>query len=480
MQPKVRRSGRGWIDSRGVRKDRRAPFRSPSVEVLESRALLAVDAGGWATALHPGRLAADGHRPIGAEVASHGVAAAGSPVSDTILHNFGGFVGRTPDGWQPWGSLTPVQTAGGMVLFGRTLYGGTSNDGVIFMMNPDGSDYQIVHSFAGGADDGSQPHHDQMRQVGNTLYGATLLGGQYNDGVIYSINTDGSGFQVLHSFAGSSNGDGSEPHSNPMPMPGTSVLYGLTSHGGKHNDGVIYQINTDGSGYQVLHSFEKSDGTDPHGFVTISGDDLYGMTREDGGKKGHDEGSIFSFDVSDDKYTDLHNFKGGPDDGASPDHGGLVLVGNELYGVTTNGGAGGSSPGDGVLFSIDTTPDKHGNYTFQVLHSFGVTSGDGTSPHGSLTLVGSTLYGMTSDGGADGDGTIFEIGTNGKDYQTIDSFAGPTADGQDGLDNVLIWDSSIYGMTKYGGSIATSTSNAGQSTYDAGVIFRLPLPSPAG
>ncbi len=399
------------------------------------------------------------------------------------MHNFGGFVGSTPDGWQPWGSLTLVQTTAGMKLFGRTLYGGSSNDGVVFMMNPDGSNYQIVHSFAGGEHDGSQPHHDQLRQVGNELYGATLLGGEYNEGVIFSINTAGSGFKVLHSFEGGKH-DGAEPHSNPMPMPGSSLLYGLTAKGGKHNEGVIYQINADGSGYKVLYAFSKSGGAQPHGFATMSGDVLYGMTRKGGGKKGRDYGSIFSFDLSNDKYTDLHKFKGGPDDGATPDHGGLVLVSNVLYGLTGNGGAGGSAPGDGVLFSLDAVPDEDGNYKFTILHSFGATSGDGTFPHGSLTLDGSTLYGMTSDGesgeGKKGYGTIFKFNTADNDYQTIYSFTGPTSDGRDGLDNVVIWNGTLYGMTKYGGNIATSTSNDGKSTYEAGEVFSIPLPSTSG
>jgi hypothetical protein len=105
---------------------------------------------------------------------------------------------------------------------------------------------------------------------------------------------------------------------------------------------------------------------------------------------------------------------------------------------------------------------------------------DWTFPHGSLTLVGSTLYGMTSDGGTgagkNGDGMISLYNTADGEYQPIYSFAGPTGDGQDGLDNVFIWNGTIYGMTKCGGTISTSTSNDGQSTYDGGVIYSIPLP----
>ncbi len=376
-------------------------------------------------------------------------------------------------------------TSTGTIIFGRTLYGGSSQDGVIFTMNPDGSDYQIVHSFTGGPDDGSQPHHDQLRQEGNVLYGATLLGGTANQGVIFSINTDGTGFKVLHSFLGGKK-DGAQPHSNPMPDG--PVLYGLTSHGGTKNEGTIYEINTDGSGFQVLHSFKKSDGTQPHGFVIVHGDYLYGMTRKDGGKKGHDDGTVFSYDLSTNTYTVLHKFKGGTGDGSTPDHGGLVLIGSTLYGVTTEGGEYGESDGEdggGVLFSINTSGSG-----FQVLHNFGgavdVGAGaitpDGSGPHGSLTLGpdGVTLYGMTSDGGKHNAGTIFQFDTADNAYQSFYNFAGPTGDGQDGLDNVFILNGNIYGMTKYGGDNATSTSNDGKSTYDDGVIFSIPLPVSLG
>ena len=41
---------------------------------------------------------------------------------------------------------------------------------------------------------------------------------------------------------------------------------------------MIYQINTNGSGFKVLYSFRTDTGSEPHGFVTVVGHDLYGMT----------------------------------------------------------------------------------------------------------------------------------------------------------------------------------------------------------
>ena len=50
-----------------------------------------------------------------------------------------------------------------------------------------------------------------------------------------------------------------------------STLYGATSHGGSsyrstnRGNGVVFKINTDGSGYTVLKNFTGSDGVEPWG-----------------------------------------------------------------------------------------------------------------------------------------------------------------------------------------------------------------------
>lgn len=173
-------------------------------------------------------------------------------------------------------------------------------------------------------------------------------------------------------------------------------------------------------------------------------------------------------------YTVLHTFTGAASDGAEPDHGGLLPLPacHGLYGLTTyggqygQGGATSSSPaGDGVLFRIDTSGH------FKLLHSFGDGATDGIGPHGSLVLNHGRLYGMTSSGGAYGYGTVFRIGVNGNGYQVLYSFHGQPADGNDGLDNVFIAGGRIFGMTKYGGSVAGNSSS-----FQDGVVFSIPLP----
>jgi uncharacterized repeat protein (TIGR03803 family) len=49
---------------------------------------------------------------------------------------------------------------------------------------------------------------------------------------------------------------------------------------------------------------------------------------------------------------------------------------------------------------------------------------DGAQPNGSLTLAGSTLYGMTRVGGSSGNGVLFSMNTDGGGYSLLHTFTG--------------------------------------------------------
>jgi uncharacterized repeat protein (TIGR03803 family) len=123
--------------------------------------------------------------------------------------------------------------------------------------------------------------------------------------------------------------------------------------------------------------------------------------------------------------------------------------------LTTFGG----KYGNGALFSIDTD-GKH----FTILHSFGQPStNDGVNPFGSLTLNGTMLYGTTQLGGNKNNGTVFQIDTDGTNYARLYDFQNG-GDGQKPIDNVLLLDNALYGMTEAGGMC------------NEGAIFSVALP----
>ncbi len=323
----------------------------------------------------------------------------------TILHSYSG---ETDDGGIPWDSVI----LDGSTLYGMTSEGGTNIGGMIFKIGINGSGFEILHSFLGGPIDGWLPTGGLI-QNGSTLYGMTNEGGVANAGTIFKIGTDGSSYQVLHSF------DVLNPTNGCLPygalLQDGSTLYGMTEFGGFYNLGTIFKIQTDGSGFELLHSLNYLDitnGGEPYGALIQDGTTLFGMTYWGGD---YDCGTIFKIQTDGSGFELLHIFEcENPANGSGPLNS-LIQIGSILYGMTETGGLYDA----GTIFKIGT--DGNG---FEILHSFVGDLTDGGYPAGTLIRIRSKLIGMTSTGGMYDAGTIFKIGSDGYDYQVLHSFAG--------------------------------------------------------
>jgi uncharacterized repeat protein (TIGR03803 family) len=401
------------------------------------------------------------------------------------------------------------------------------------LQNADAAPYKLIHAFRWGANDGAEPNRQSSLAVsGSVFYGMTFSGGKYTNGVIFKINTDGSGEKLLHTFDGwsilntkGSNTDGAYPVGTPV-LSG-SKLYGITQQGGNNGSdplgfgwglGTVFSMNTDGTGFQILHNFGSlNDGNTPVGTLVLHGSTLYGMT-EQGGSNNYLEGTVFSIQTDGSGYQILYNFN---NNGGSP-QGSLALAAasvglSTLYGMT--GGAifrintDGSGfqvvhnfagyPGDGatalgsVTISLPyvygmTSQGGQNNVgtvfkfdlirgAMQILHSFSMTEGWG--PVGDLALSGTMLYGMTPDGvtnydhiGSLGFGAVFQINTDGSGYQVLHTFEYPIVsdDGSLPFGNPIVVGSDLYGMTFQGGSTLPYGSE------DGGTIFELTLSGSSG
>ena len=210
----------------------------------------------------------------------------------------------------------------GLLLLGDTLYGtapegGGNGSGTIFSVNTNGTTFKVLHTFSANNGvnlDGDEPF-PALTSDGNTLYGATDAGGKGGNGTIFSIGTDGTAFKVLHSFSpvtgsGFTNADGAQPGRGPgqrLALSG-NTLYGVAQEGGANGVGTVYSINTDGSAFTVLHHFGSFGSQDPNvtgstnvdgGFpranLVVSGNTLYGTTPT-GGPGGY--GTVFSLTIS--------------------------------------------------------------------------------------------------------------------------------------------------------------------------------------
>ncbi|MEO6883613.1 MAG: choice-of-anchor tandem repeat GloVer-containing protein [Bacteroidia bacterium] len=154
-------------------------------------------------------------------------------------------------------------------------------------------------------------------------------------------------------------------------------------------------------------------------------------------------GNIFSIQTNGTGYTDLHDFAGGTADGSGPSSD-LIIIGSTLYGMTPQGGANGA----GVIFSISTSGGA-----ISILHAFGSTANDGVHPQGGLTVSGNTLYATTPTGGANGLGNIFSFNLTGNVYTDLYDFNSGTT-GMEPYCTLALANGVLYGTAYLGGGSA--------------------------
>jgi uncharacterized repeat protein (TIGR03803 family) len=103
---------------------------------------------------------------------------------------------------------------------------------------------------------------------GNTLYGTANGGGSSGDGTLFAVNTNGTGFTNLHSFNENLISDGNGP--GDLVLSG-NTLYGTAAGGGGSANGTVFKLKTDGTGFTNLHSFAGgSDGGNPYAGLIVS------------------------------------------------------------------------------------------------------------------------------------------------------------------------------------------------------------------
>lgn len=227
----------------------------------------------------------------------------------------------------------------GTYLYGSTKYGGANDYGTIFRIMPNGTGYLKLLDFTGPSD-GRYPMGTFISD-GSYLYGMTVQGGTNDKGTIFKIMPNGTGFVKLNDFL-----DGKYPFGS-LVSDGTH-LYGTTYLGGAFNEGVIFKILPSGSGYVELLNFQGLfNGGHPDCSLIYDGTFLYGMT-EDGGL--YDEGVVFKIMPNGTGYDKLVDLGGG-NNGSIP-VGSLFSDGNFLYGMTTQGG----SNNLGALFKVCISP----------------------------------------------------------------------------------------------------------------------------
>ncbi len=340
--------------------------------------------------------------------------------------------------------------------------------------------FQVIHTFSGA--DGAFPQTGLTIDSSGNLYGTTVAGGYTGGdcsnggcGIVFKLVKGISGWveTTLYSFPGDY--DGGNPLSRVIIAP-DGTLFGTTSWGGgdcnvnETNCGTFFHLTPPPAerasalapwSETVLYTYTSENGAYPAGDLIVDqAGNVYGTSQGGGPAR---MGVVYELTPSGGGWvgTVLYAFQG-PPDGENPVGGVVFDQSGNLYGVTTYGG-----PDDaGTIYQLS---QPGSTWTEQILHAF--HNRDGSVPEGGLIIDSSgKLYGTTAAGGTVGEGTIFEFkpGSGGLTVNTLYSFSSGCT-GTCGAQAKLMMDAAgnLYGTTTYGGA------------YGAGNVFKL-APSNGG
>jgi uncharacterized repeat protein (TIGR03803 family) len=342
------------------------------------------------------------------------------------------------DGANPYGSL--YENSDGY-FYGMASSGGTNYTytGTIFKISPTGV-FTVLFRLPDGAF-GFNPAESVVQAKDGFFYGMAHNGGMDNYGTIYKTSTNGT-LTVLRHFDYYNTGgypDGS------LIQATDGNFYGMGTTGNNNLDGTIFKITPTGT-FTVLKLLDETvTGKLPYGHLTQGNDgNFYGITNG-GGTGGY--GTIFKITPKG-VFTVLKHLTSATGGWA---YGSLTLgADGNFYGMTENGGANSS----GSIFKITPTG------VFTVLRYFDYMN-SGASPWGSLVRAADgNFYGMCSYGGQNFSGTIFKITPSGT-FTVLKHLNTSTTGGTPEGDLVQGSDGALYGMTSEGGN------------YGAGTLFRI-------
>jgi len=344
--------------------------------------------------------------------------------NQTLLYSFSG-----SDGALPTGPL--LEDASGN-LYGTTYLGGNLSScfrgcGEVFKIDTSGT-LTLLYTFTNTNGDGIFAGPGLVRDAVGNLYGTTQNGGtgvckwSYwgTCGTVFKIDPAGNE-TVLYSFTGS-NGDGAEPFTT-LVMDSAGSIYGSTAAGGdysgvcgtskRHGCGTIWKLDPNTGKETVLHVFTAINGDGAHpngdgGYMDANGN-YYGTTPQGGTLKGCPGsggfypgcGIVFRIDARG-NFSVLYKFSG--PDGKGP-NGPFVQDTKGNFYATTNGGGAYDA---GSVFEMSTADGK--NFQITTLISFTRDNSEPKNPLGSVVLdANGNLYGLSADGGAWGQGSVFKL-----------------------------------------------------------------------
>lgn len=347
-------------------------------------------------------------------------------------------------------------------LWGTTLSGGSAcSCGTVFAIHESGT--QSPEVFAFNRTDGAHSWGG-LSAADGLLYGTTEYGGASDHGTYFAINPANGQETVLRNFPGPPGL--SRPEGPVLFAAGNAFM--LSAFGGKGGHGAIYEDR-----YHNVSSFGGDIGVSPRGDLgylqfeykergkTHTYGAVFGAATSGGRIPGLEgSGTVFAAEVSYDRlFVPLHlvNVANVALYGSEPRAGVTVIAPSTVIVTTTQGGTGPCPSGCGAIIAYNLPVNCGGGPFFcqwygRVLHSFR-GGADGETPLDAAIEVNNKLYGTTEHGGGgpctNGCGTIYEVDPTTGVERILHRFDG--ADGASPVSDLLYVNGELYGTTFLGG-----------------------------
>jgi len=341
------------------------------------------------------------------------------------------FAAVTTSGMYPFGGF--IQANNGK-LYAQTYMGGVNNLGAIIEYDITGNTVTKKFDFD-GSNSGKNPEGDFIEATNDKLLGLTYSGGSKGNGVLFEFDINSSTFSKKVDFDAANLG---KNLNGTLIKTTLGKVIGVANSGGMSGYGTIFDYNYAGNTITKTIDFNNtSNGDYPYGsFVKASDGYLYGTNSYDGQNY---VGTLFKIDPSTNILTKIVDFGGA--NGGYPYEGLTVAANGKLYGTTSSDGA----DGNGTIYEYD--PNLN---TFTVRYNF--TTATGYLSESMMTLApNGKLYGTTNSGGANDQGVIFEYDPITNTYIDEVDFDGTNNGGYPVAGLTLSNNGKMYGVTSSGG-----------------------------
>lgn len=305
---------------------------------------------------------------------------------------------------------------------------------------------------------GSSPSTSLVEEAG-IIYGTTTDGGVNNNGVIWQYELATGLFSKLFDFEESPTG--SYPYSGQVIVSG--VIYGITENGGSSNRGTLYSYEIATNTFTSLKDLGNENVLYPQGtLVEVLPGKLWGTSYQGGFV---DAGTVFQYDIATNTVEIIYSLD---DEGykAAQASGGVFLASDgNVYLQTMRGGSDTEVSNYGLLIRIENVGTTNNVVVVREFDEYTGGYSDAVRP----VEIAGILYGVTSERGRDPfniscEGTLWSLDLSDDTFTILQYFQTGiiNPEGFTFYNSLQVVGTNLYGLT----------SQSKDTKYDRGTIFK--------